>query len=334
MEEMIKAKILIAEDNQSNTEFLVRALRSNVSLTNIKLTDTAETAVEAINDFYPDIVLLDLKLPRKKGNEPNIDSAAEILKEIELHNYKKNRFIRVIVISGSVQDTGVQQLILGDRSNIVKFLDKNAIAIDSEEFKEKLLKLIGRSLTEDVPERTIDYSVLRKSTLQKLETLHPSLWKKMNSEILDEFETLNARKVNVHARAKQIIGACGEVVEDIIALLKDESLDLSAQQYSDDFNSVRRKLTSLTGRKKIHGSIGYEMTGSDILINRSSAEYATQAYYFRSQALHGKVGDDNNDNLFKSGYSFSREDAAISLNLIIPLVNDFIEYLDTKSKKK
>jgi CheY-like chemotaxis protein len=329
-------KFLIVEDDKSNLDHLSRTLLYNTGVPsgNVSEAETADEAIEIISDFEPDIVLLDLKLPRKKGDEPSIDSAVEILKEIELHNYRNNRFVRVIVISGSVQDAGVQQLILGDRSNIVKFLDKNAIAIDSDEFKTKLFIQINKATNGEDQERIVEYTDIRNSQARKLKKLHPTLWKKIEDDILEEFEKLFEKHANIPPRAQQIVGACGKVVEDIIALLADDSLDLSAQKYSDDPNSVRRKLQGLTGRRWIGREDGFENTGSDVLITRAAAEYGAEAYLHRSHALHGNEGDDKNERLYPQNYKFTIEDAAISINLIMPLINDYIKHLESKLKKK
>jgi CheY-like chemotaxis protein len=335
-------KFLIIEDNKSNLDHLSRTLLYNTGVLgeNVSEAETAEEAIEIISDFEPDIVLLDLKVPRKSGDEPSIESAVEILKEIELQYHRKNRFIRVIVISGSVQDAGVQQLIRGDRSNIVKFVDKNAIAIDSDEFKVKLIKLIERCIQEEEPERSIEYSDLRNSHIKKhLLKLSPNLWQKIEKEILSDFESLNDRKVNVYNRVKSIILACGEVVEDILHLIDDEKYDLSEKKYSDDDNTIRKKLLKITGRRHLGKDAegkdkGYSIDAKNILISRVACDCAFHAYRYRSEAVHGKEGDVLNNKLFPSDYSFTREDAAISINLIMPLINDYIKHLESKQKKK
>ena len=135
-------KILVVEDEEDIRDGLVRALmyKGNWPEKLIEDVDNAESAIDVIETFRPDIVLLDLKIPKRRGEKEEIRYAVDILKEIDLYNYKNNANTKVIVISASVDDPGMQRLVLGDRSNIISFLDKNEMAIESDEFKDKLIK--------------------------------------------------------------------------------------------------------------------------------------------------------------------------------------------------
>ena len=47
-----------------------------------------------------------------------------------------------------------------------------------------------------------------------------------------------------------------------------------------------------------------------------------------------KEEDDDNDKLFPNDYPFTLEDAAVSINLIMPLINDYIKHIEAKRSKK
>ena len=330
-------KVLIVEDEVEIQRGLVRILTYTGKLPGgyIDLAGNSTDSKEKIDDFEPDIVLLDLKIPRVKGDTPDVINSNDVLNHIELTNFKFNKNIKVIIISASVKDKGTQKLILGDRSNIVKFLDKDERAIDSEEFGKELLRQIDKAMNEEPDEKRMDYSAIRRSIVRDLKELNPDLFNKIDKEILDEFESLNSKDAYIHKISKNVITTCGEIVEDIIALLKSKTIKLSNVVYTDgEFESVRKKLTSLTGRRFVSKEEGFEITGDEI-ITRIAANMAIQAYVLRSEAAHGGQEDDpRNEKFFANRYIFTREDAAVSVNLIMPLIRDYINYLKNQKKAK
>jgi hypothetical protein len=102
---------------------------------------------------------------------------------------------------------------------------------------------------------------------------------------------------------------------------------LSAVSYSNNVTSVRNKLTALSGRVYTEYN-SYEETG-DKIISRKAAEYALKAYQYRNEAVHSQKKDDKNNKIFADS-SFSKEDASISVQLIFPLIKDYITYVKSK----
>ncbi len=329
-------KVLIVEDEVEIQRGLVRILTYTGKLPGgyIDLAGNSTDSKEKIDDFEPDIVLLDLKIPRVKGDTPDVINSNDVLNHIELTNYKFNKNIKVIIISASVKDKGTQKLILGDRSNIVKFLDKDERAIDSEEFGKELLRQIDKAMNEEPDEKRMDYSAIRRSVIRELKELNPELFNKIDKEVLDEFEKLNEKGTYIHKKSKDIIITCGAIVEDILAFIKSKSTKLATVKYTDDPTWVRGKLDALTGRRFVK-DVGFELTGGPEIISRIASGMAYQAYNLRSEAVHGGLDDDPDLNkYFANKYIFTREDAAVSVNLIMPLIRDYINYLKTQKKAK
>lgn len=321
--EKSKRKVLIVEDESDKLQGIARILRDEggISLKNILIARNAVDAIRKLEDDEPQLILLDLKIPRKDDDPVDICNAIEILKNIELYNFKNNFSVKVIIVSASIQDYGLQKLIIGDRSDIVSFIDKNDAAINSDDFKDKLLKQIEKAFNHEMIEKKMDYSSIRKSGIRKLQDLNKTLWEKIDNNILNEFECLTERNVNIHTRAKQIIGCCGEIVEDIVTKLNNNEGTVKESN-----PSIGKILDSLTGRKRNSETKAMIMTGVEPVISRSTADYAYHAYRLRSEALHSAENDLENTRVFK-GKTFTREDAAISINLIVPLILEYIEIL-------
>lgn len=60
--------VLLVEDNQSNVQMIQRIFRDQTSWT-LEVCMTGEEALETFNDVLPDVVLLDVNLPRMSGTE-------------------------------------------------------------------------------------------------------------------------------------------------------------------------------------------------------------------------------------------------------------------------
>ena len=63
---MLKNKILIVDDEESIRELLEMLLESN-GFSNIKTASDGEIALEIIEEWEPDLILLDLMLPKVDG---------------------------------------------------------------------------------------------------------------------------------------------------------------------------------------------------------------------------------------------------------------------------
>lgn len=337
MIELSSARILIIEDEEKNRDFISRVLLDDVKVSsdNIEEAENLKKAKEIIEEFEPNIILLDLKIPSADGFEPSMVNAYEVIQKAQLFNYKQNNQddkIKIIVISGSINDLGVQKLISLNKDVVFDFFDKNEISISLDKFKKDLKKKIVKALKFEGVIHAIDYSFVRRSILKNIESINVDLWNKIEKDLLLEFEKLNDKKVNEYSVSKSIIGTCGEIVEDLIHLFKEDLFDEN-KAYSQEERSVLNKLTKLSGRKYSRFNEASKEKEYELLtekkISRKSAEYALMAYRLRSQALHSTNGDDANNKWFANS-KFTKEDASISINLIVPIIQDFIAY---KKKK-
>lgn len=57
--------------------------------------------------------------------------------------------------------------------------------------------------------------------------------------------------------------------------------------------------------------------------------YAAQTFLLRSYASHAPETDKKNENIFYGG-EFTKEDAAISINLLVPVIIEYIKLLKSK----
>lgn len=105
----IMAKILVVEDDK----FLANAYRVklNKSGFDIKIARDGEEAIRMLSDFVPDLILLDLVLPKKDG--------FSVLKELKQNEKWKN--IPVIIASNLGQKEDIDRgMSLGATDYIVK----------------------------------------------------------------------------------------------------------------------------------------------------------------------------------------------------------------------
>lgn len=330
--EVTEATLLIVEDEKEKREFLFRTLTgSGIPAQQIQRASYAKKAQELIWEFEPNIVLLDIKIPKEENDiiaEP--ENVRDVLDKIRLFNHENVQKIKTIIISGTVKHKVVQEMIGSlNKQTVFDFIDKIEIATNPEEFKQRLIKKISKALnTEFAPEK-IDYTFIRKSKIKELKKLHEPLWNQIKEEVIDEFERFNDKNVNEHPTAKGIVRTCGEIVEIIINLFKNKSIELSKIVISNDLKSIREQLNALSGRKYLYDENIFKMITKKPLISRKACHYAYQAYYIRSHASHPPESDKKNENIFKD-IRFSKEDAAISLNLIVPLILDFINFIKNK----
>lgn len=119
-------KILVVEDDMFLGEVLVQKL-SNKNF-DVRLIRDGELAIKEMQEFKPDLVLLDILLPNVNGYE--ILEAKKADKEIV--------DIPVIIISNSGQPVEISRAVnLGIKDYLIKAL------FDPEEVLEKVFKQIG-----------------------------------------------------------------------------------------------------------------------------------------------------------------------------------------------
>lgn len=329
-------KILIIEDDQEKREELVEILRDNgIRLPNIFTSGYAEKGIDLLEEECPDVVLLDLKIPyNEESISIKIDNSNKVIKAVERINAIRNQedsSTGIIIISASVDDEGLRKN-YKHTIEVVDFFDKDEIALNKKKFITELIKKIHQTTEKEFKhECKVEFAEIRDFKISKLKTIHYGLFERISKDLLQQFEKLNNKNSNVSRIAENVIGVSGRIVEDIINLVDDRQSQLTTNDQSDNLTSVRNRLTNLTGRKYI-GFVNYqnkyEIIGNPIF-SRKAAEFATFAYKLRSEALHSQEGDNYNNKIFKES-RFSIEDAAISITLIIPLINEFINYLENE----
>jgi len=327
-------KILIIEDEQEKREELVELLRDlGFSLPNIFYTQYAETGIEILDDELPDVVLLDLNIPYSKDNiSVKIDNSNKVINAVERLNALRNQdddSTGILIISASVDDEGIRKK-YKHTPEVVDFFVKEDLDLKPEKFKDDLKKKIIIAIEREFNRSTIvEIKELRNLKLKKLQLINVDLFRRIEKEVIDEFEKLNNRKVNESLIARGIIGTVGIIVEDVINLLEDKNALLQPIDDSDNFYSVRNRLNKLTGREWIREDNKFDLAGSKPMISRKAADYARYAYQLRSEVLHTKEGDTDNKKIFNTN-NFTIFDASISISLITPLIHEFIDLMEKK----
>lgn len=322
-------RILVVEDERSKRDVIVEHLMiSGFSDDHIEEASNAYQAKALIEKFDPHILLLDLNIPHEDNDLPKIENADDVIKRVIYYNSQHIEKIKVIVVSGSVKDHGVQNLLTCNRDIISRYFDKASYTIESDEFKKDLVDEITKAIKYQGSENLIDYSFVRKSRIKELKRYHSSLWDKIDVEIFQEFEKLIKKDVNEHVHSQNVIRNCGEIVELIVNLLESSNYKIETHKVSDDYFSIRTRLNKLDGRKHLEKN-RFEKVGVS-LISRKSAYFASVAYYLRNESSHPGEVDIDNNKIFH-GVKYSKEDAAISIDLIVPLIINYIDYLK-KSK--
>lgn len=323
-------KVVIIEDDKEKREELIEILRDlEIKLENIKQSKYAENGIELIANELPDVVLLDLKIPYSVESESiKIDNSNKVINEVERLNAARNQedsSTGILIISASIQDDGLRKK-YKNTPEVVDFFDKDEIALDEKKFKKELLRKILQVVERDFRHETkIELKEIRNVKLNKLKEIHRGLYDRITKDLLGQFEKLNNRKANIYGIAERIIGLSGRIVEDIINIIENSETDLTPIDDSDNFKSIRNKLTDLTGRRWDNYTKSYDVISTPVF-SRKAAEYARFAYQLRSEALHSKEGDDKNAKIFVND-TYTIEDASVSISLIMPLIQEFIIYM-------
>lgn len=124
-------KILLAEDNASHAKLIMRCLEDHAVANEITHVTDGEAALDFLllpheNSFYPDLILLDLRLPKVDG--------LEVLKQIK--STEKLLTIPVVILTTSDAETDIAKAYkLNANSYLVK-------PVDFDQFS-KMLKHLG-----------------------------------------------------------------------------------------------------------------------------------------------------------------------------------------------
>ncbi len=153
-------KILLIEDDQSDAALTEKYFELAKIPHEITLASTGEQALKILRGgFVPDLILLDLKLPGKSGEE--------VLKEIK--SDRKLRNIRIIILTESpYEDALMHNYNLGHKNYIHKPPDVNKIlefAIQKNDENDRRLQVIEteKAIKDGISKWT--HTVCRTSTI-------------------------------------------------------------------------------------------------------------------------------------------------------------------------
>jgi len=152
---MEKRKIMIVDDEETLATFLAKVLKDDNLATETDVELTGEDALVAIPEFMPDLVMLDIKLPKKSGTE--------VLKNIKEFNSN----IQVIMMTGYASiDSAVASLREGAYDYINKPFETSQVKILVKNALERRNLLIERetliSDLSEVNEKLADANILLK----------------------------------------------------------------------------------------------------------------------------------------------------------------------------
>ncbi|MCK4232892.1 response regulator [candidate division WOR-3 bacterium] len=121
---MEHAKLMIVDDEETLATFLAKVLKEDNPDFEIEVKTSGEEALDALSEFAPDIVLLDIRLPKKDGTQ--------VLKEIK----EFDRNIQVVMMTGfaslesaiaSLREGAYDYVNKPFETNQVKTIIKNAL---------------------------------------------------------------------------------------------------------------------------------------------------------------------------------------------------------------
>ncbi len=127
-------KILMMEDELILGEIIIKKLMSEGY--NATLATDGETGIQKAHEIMPDLILLDLVMPKKNGEE--------VLAELKADPILKN--IPIIVISNSGQQSEIEKVVmLGVKDYIIK------AQFSPDEVMQKVRKYLNLEYTEKAP---------------------------------------------------------------------------------------------------------------------------------------------------------------------------------------
>jgi CheY-like chemotaxis protein len=332
--ELKDLNILIVEDENKNIEIIEKMLL-NEGVEKIRSSKcTNEAIAELENGDYPDLILLDLKIPLDIGGVEDSINSLSIIMEIERLNRVYDHQIRIIIISGTTQERGLQKLIERDSFLILHMFDKGLMGLSPDEFKKQLIAQVRKSLNYPIKKEQPKITILENidRIISKLKEIDNELFVYYHNEVLCNYEDIDKTNEKIYSQA--IIIRCGIIIEDILQQFEGgKSLRKIAAESSgkkvteieaEDESSVRKKLIKLTGRAWDYDNKLFEVKGS-AKISRQACEYGIVVYRSRSYASHNNKTDSKNDNIFVDD-NFSKEHALTSITLLTPLLQDYIKY--------
>ena len=172
-----KLKILIVDDHELILSGTIEALRKQHPTAEISTATTKEDALDELKELQPDLLLLDLSIPKKSGMEAKTEIGIELLKDLlqqqgSLNIVVLSSYAKALVRIKSEIDRHQGGFTVADKSSIADLLKKvdwalegitytkNVPELQTGELKPEwyeVLKLANQGMTDEEIAEKINY---------------------------------------------------------------------------------------------------------------------------------------------------------------------------------
>ena len=143
---MTKAKILIVDDEDSNLKLLKRLL-ARAGYSEVVTTFDSREALPLFKQFQPDLVLLDLNMPRPNGFE-----VLEQLKEV----IPADTYLPILVLTGDINPQAKQKALAGGAKDfLIKPFDGTEVLLRIENLIERIVPNDSIDLVRELVRRVV-----------------------------------------------------------------------------------------------------------------------------------------------------------------------------------
>lgn len=200
---MDHAKIMIVDDEETLATFLAKVLKEDNADCEIEVKTTGEEALEILPEFAPDLVLLDIRLPKKDGTE--------VLKEIK----EFDRDIQVVMMTGFASlDTAVASLREGAYDYVNKPFETSQVkAIVKNAIERRMLLKEREVLINDLSEANEKLSEANELLKEKKDIADKELQKKV--ALLSKLNKIS-HKINSKVEIERLLKFIPEATLDLL----------------------------------------------------------------------------------------------------------------------
>jgi response regulator RpfG family c-di-GMP phosphodiesterase len=199
---MDNPKIMIVDDEETLATFLAKVLKEDNPDFEIDVKTSGEEALEILPEFAPDLVLLDIRLPKKDGTE--------VLKEIK----EFDRDIQVVMMTGFASlDTAVASLREGAYDYVNKPFETSQVkAIVKNAIERRMLLKEREILINDLSEANEKLSEANAMLKEKKDLADKALEHKV-----EQLSKLNKISHNMNSKIE---------IERLLKVIPEATLDL------------------------------------------------------------------------------------------------------------
>ncbi len=196
-------KILIVDDEETLATFLAKVLKEDNADFEIEVKTTGEEALEILPEYSPDLVLLDIRLPKKDGTQ--------VLKEIKEYD----EGIQVIMMTGFASlDTAVASLREGAYDYVNKPFETSQVkAIVKNAIERRMLLKEREILINDLSEANEKLSEANELLKEKKDIADKALQHKV--ELLSRLNKIS-HKINSKVEIERLLKVIPEATLDLL----------------------------------------------------------------------------------------------------------------------